>query len=373
MRIVHVIHTPRLSGAEVLVGNLALAQIAAGHDVSVVALAPLQDDYKEKWDRLLGAGVKAVAPLRRMTPMGRLRWCTQVACLRLACVVYAHTIIPSAYVRLTKQLTCSGYRVCSVLHSATQDDYDQNLWFWIELLIMPQPNFVVTVVPRAAENFYKRFGKNTAIHVIPNCSDLASAAFSPAARASTREMLLGAENEDAEIFLHIARIAPYKNQAVSIAAARAYAVQNRRRVVLLLCGLEEDRRYFESLEQAITTQTTEFFQVQFLGSRRDVNRLLSASDLFLLPSSTELISLALLEALASGITIVASNIEAFRFSRRYAGVVLTEINEFSQRIATMSPAKLRNRYSRDLRDFAPDEISKRYLKALDESEQLEVL
>jgi glycosyltransferase involved in cell wall biosynthesis len=60
--------------------------------------------------------------------------------------------------------------------------------------------------------------------------------------------------------------------------------------------------------QAQATALNVDAHIHFLGSRRDVPELLASSDLFVLPSLWEGLSMALLEAMATGLPIVASEV-----------------------------------------------------------------
>jgi glycosyltransferase involved in cell wall biosynthesis len=53
-------------------------------------------------------------------------------------------------------------------------------------------------------------------------------------------------------------------------------------------------------------------RVHFLGNRRDLPRILAASDLFVLPSLWEGLPMALLEAMASRLPVVATNVSGSR-------------------------------------------------------------
>ncbi|MFP4393679.1 MAG: glycosyltransferase [Anaerolineales bacterium] len=66
-----------------------------------------------------------------------------------------------------------------------------------------------------------------------------------------------------------------------------------------------------ALREALKSQAAALHvdaHIHFLGSRRDVPALLAASDLFVLPSLWEGLSMALLEALATGLPVVASEV-----------------------------------------------------------------
>ena len=99
----------------------------------------------------------------------------------------------------------------------------------------------------------------------------------------------------------VARLSPEKDQANLL---RAFALTAREcpEARLLIVGDGPLRGSLEELagELSIRERTT------FLGERKDIPRLLQAMDLFTLPSLTEGTSLTLLEAMATGLPVVAT-------------------------------------------------------------------
>lgn len=71
-----------------------------------------------------------------------------------------------------------------------------------------------------------------------------------------------------------------------------------------LCGIGD--KEWELRNLATKLRLTD--RVHFLGFRQDVDKLLSAADLFCFPSKREGLGLAALEAMAAGLPIVTSNI-----------------------------------------------------------------
>jgi L-malate glycosyltransferase len=55
--------------------------------------------------------------------------------------------------------------------------------------------------------------------------------------------------------------------------------------------------------------------------------LLAAADVYLMPSPMEAHSIALIEALASGVPVVASNIPAFAYASAFPGVALVGMDD----------------------------------------------
>ncbi|MFP3534130.1 glycosyltransferase, partial [Burkholderia sp. SIMBA_042] len=84
-------------------------------------------------------------------------------------------------------------------------------------------------------------------------------------------------------------------------------------VELWLAGLTEDPSYGDAL-QRLVEQHGLSGKVRFLGSRPDIPALLSAADVYVMPSQREAHSVAMIEALANGVPIVASTIPVFEFA-----------------------------------------------------------
>ncbi len=111
--------------------------------------------------------------------------------------------------------------------------------------------------------------------------------------------------EDVPLLVCVGRMAPQKDHPTLLAAL----AQLPREVELLLVGGDPFGDGEQRL-QAVVDDLALGGQVHFLGIRHDVPDLLAASDLFVLPSLWEGLGLVFLEAMAVGLPIVASNVSA---------------------------------------------------------------
>ena len=111
---------------------------------------------------------------------------------------------------------------------------------------------------------------------------------------------LGLKESDIFAFT-VGNVIPRKNQAVLIRAAKEL---NDPRFHLFIAGDGPLEPELKALAKELDIEN----QVHLLGFRRDVFRLSSAADLFLFSSRQEGLSVSVMEAMACGLPIVASNI-----------------------------------------------------------------
>jgi sugar transferase (PEP-CTERM/EpsH1 system associated) len=111
---------------------------------------------------------------------------------------------------------------------------------------------------------------------------------------------LGIDN-DTIVIGSVGRLVAVKNYALLL---RAIHRLGDSRLILMLVGDGPEREALESLAQGLGIKG----RVRFLGHRDDVPGLLGAMDIFVLPSLSEGMSNTMLEAMASQVATVASNV-----------------------------------------------------------------
>jgi glycosyltransferase involved in cell wall biosynthesis len=110
-------------------------------------------------------------------------------------------------------------------------------------------------------------------------------------------------DEKTKIIGYVGRFAPEKN-LLSLLSAFGGAIRKHPEIRFVLVGTGPMEA--EIKNQVIKMKLTE--KVIFCGVRQDVNKILSGIDIFVLPSFVEGMSLAMLEAMATGCPIICSNI-----------------------------------------------------------------
>ncbi|EJU08910.1 group 1 glycosyl transferase [Sphingomonas sp. LH128] len=353
MNALHLIHTPRHSGAEILVRDLCLMHQAEGVNCAIASFEPCEPHFldEERW--LANAGVKLFFPPKRLTKYERVAHFKRVFSIFGPSVILAHSVLPSFYGRMALPFIKAHGRFITVLHSANNDDISTAPAVIAERVLRFRQNAVVAVSEEGQQNYMRRFGDRIPVELIQNGISLSR--FRSIDRPTARRKFgLGEGNK---LFLQVGRIDDVKQQHVSLRGLAGLLRQGG--AELWFAGLTEDANYEADLRE-LALQEGVLRSVRFLGSRDDVPELLAAADLYLMPSRAESQGIALLEALASGVPTIASEIPAFKFAGKMPGVALVGLGDW-EAIGAQSGSLIKlGRFHRDLDQYEINITARKY-------------
>lgn len=294
----HVLHRMDRAGAEVLAGDLARR---------------LSDRYRSVFFCLDGIGALgetlasegfAVTALGRRPGLdlrvaGRLRAAVKRHDVAL---LHAHQYTPFCYAALSRRLSATP-PILFTEHGRHYPDQRKAKRVWANRWLL-KPTDRVTAVGRFVKQALienERIAENR-VDVVYNGID--PDAFPPAdteARARARHLI----DVDAEtpLVMQVARFHPVKDHALSVRAF-ARVVKCIPAARLCLVGDGPERPATEALAAELGIHD----HVLFLGVRDDVDKLLPGADLFVLSSLSEGVSVTLLESMATGLPIVATDV-----------------------------------------------------------------
>lgn len=106
---------------------------------------------------------------------------------------------------------------------------------------------------------------------------------------------------DAVVVGSVGRLVTLKNYQLLLRAAHSLGVEH---VVIVLVGDGPERGALEAMADQLGMRE----RVHLLGHRDDVAELIRAMDIFVLPSTSEGMSNTMLEAMAAGVAVIASNV-----------------------------------------------------------------
>ena len=215
-------------------------------------------------------------------------------------VLHCHYAIPhatSAY--LAKQmLGTSQTKVITTLHGTDitlvglEPSFLPTIRFSIE-----QSDGVTAVSRFLREKTLTHFGIEKEIEVIPNFVDI-----NKYEKVDATDVRTQWAHQDERILVHTSNFRPVKRVQDVI---RIFSeVQKRIPSKLILIGDGPDRSLCEMLCRELGIQDS----VKFLGKQAEIVDLLSAADLFVMPSQSESFGLSALEAMACGVPVISSSV-----------------------------------------------------------------
>jgi len=353
--ILHVVLRPRYSGAETLVKALVPLHLAQGCRAGVCGLLPSEDVFLPELAALREAGGSLYIPTEELTGWQRVRQVMKAIREFQPDFIVAHSVIPAAYARVAALLSGwrlpgnTKHRLAIALHSASNDDFhDEDEAFLLpERLLTYFTDTIITVSDAALANYARRVRKHPRLMRIANGVNLSLFQESAANRATIRTKL-GLDGK--KLAIQVGRLTEVKQQALTLEALIPI-LKERPELLLWYAGLTEHEEYEARLRQLIIDSGVSS-QVTLLGSRTDIPDLLAASDVYFMPSTMEAHSVAMIEALASGSPVVASDIATFLYTKDLPGVTLTGMSDVeAMRAAARGYLASAERYHRDLSPY----------------------
>jgi glycosyltransferase involved in cell wall biosynthesis len=258
-------------------------------------------------------------------------------------VLFAHATIPAFYARMLPLAVPIVY----VMHSAT-NDFESRMFRRVERMLSRRARAVIAVSPANIDDYVGAVGRHPAMTLIPNGVDMS--------RFSMRSASTTAQGSQ---IVQIGRYTSVKNQ-LSTVHAFEQVVQRVPDARLLLCGVIEDPAYHAAVGDLIEKLGLAK-NVSLQGPRSDVAELLFSSSVFAMPSRSEGHSIAFLEALASGVPVVASTIRPFSFAADFAGVRLCDPDDTNAYADALVVALGQPRSHRPLNGLTLADTAARYL------------
>jgi glycosyltransferase involved in cell wall biosynthesis len=306
-----IVSQPVAYGVAIYVRQLTEAAVEAGHHVTVVSPGADRGPLAG-WIESTGAGHHALDMARRPAPRDVFDLLTLRRLARGRDVVHLHSSKAAALGRVAAQSLGRRHRPAVVVTAHYWSWLVGGRWAplyrWIERLLARRCDVLVAVSEREAREGRVALGSSAPVTLIPNGVDRDH--FSPDGVSADRD-------PGAPLLVCVGRLSHQKGQDVAI---RALALLRDRAARLRLVGDESgegERARLEALAESLGVAD----RMEWRGAVDDSAPEYRAADVVVTPSRWDGLSLALLEAMASGATIVASDVSGSE-SLGDAGVIV---------------------------------------------------
>lgn len=306
-----IVSQPVAYGVAIYVRQLTQAAVEAGHRVTVVSPGAERGPLAG-WIEDTGAAHHALDMARMPAPRDAFDLVTVRRLAREKDVVHLHSSKAAVLGRVAALFIGRRHRPAVVVTAHYWSWLVGGRWAplyrWIERFLARRCDVIVAVSEREASEGRVALGVAAPVKLIPNGVDRDQ--FSPHGVVAERD-------SGAPLLVCVGRLSHQKGQDVAI---RALALLRDRAVRLRLVGAESgggERAGLEALAGSLEVSD----RIEWRGGVDDTAPEYRAADVVVTPSRWDGLSLALLEAMASGATIVASDVNGSE-SLGDAGVIV---------------------------------------------------
>jgi glycosyltransferase involved in cell wall biosynthesis len=298
LTVCHLLHTLHVGGAEVLAARLARQGQKSCRSIFVCLdeRGTLGEELRSEGFVVEVLGRRSGVDWRCATRLARLLRREKVD------LVHAHQYTPFFYGLMARLL----YRRPPLLfteHGRHFPDYPRPKRILANRLLLERRDRVVGVGQAVRQALIRNEGiPADRVGVIYNGIDTTAFASPAASDRQAARIEMGVE-ADAFVILLVARLDYLKDHATAVRTVKRLAQEQPKARLVLVGEGPEHAKIQELVEQEQLGA-----QVRFLGLRKNVAQLLGGADVFLLTSISEGIPLTVIEAMATGIPVVATRV-----------------------------------------------------------------
>ncbi len=296
MKIVHVVYSLEMGGAETLVAQLCRLQKRQGHDVSILVYSMLGSLGEKLVSEGMSVKVLGLGPM----PLTMLKYLREFRRTRPD-VVHCHNPAPTLQAALPARL--AGVRsILSTRHSLVDPPYDVSAEKTYNRFAR-SCDWIVGICEATCVNLRETPGalRDRIVRVYNGVDPVVPVAVE--ARPEKRGLTL----------LFVGRLAAIKNLETLIRAA-ALASQRVAGLQLWIVGGGDERPKLEALVEELGMRAV----VTFWGERLDVAGFFSAADLFCMSSTSEGLPMSLLQAMSVGVPAIVTDVGGMAEVVRFA-------------------------------------------------------
>jgi glycosyltransferase involved in cell wall biosynthesis len=297
MVILHFVDTLERGGLERVVFDLSLAQRKAGHQVYICCLftrGALANEIEDAGIPVYCLHKKDGPDLRAVLGLAGL-----IRRLKTD-IVHSHNQVPIYYAAVARLLCFRSIRLVATRHNMGSNDPSDRREgrFKVSIKITDR----VAFVSQAALDRFVQVGAVPAdkSDVVLNCIPLDRYHVADAQSSRRAKALIGLPTSSILVGA-VGRLVPVKNHR-GLVEAIAPLFDEMKSLHLIIIGTGPLHAALETQARALGVSD----RVHLLGERSDVQDVLPAFDVFAMPSESEGHSIALLEAMASGLAVVAT-------------------------------------------------------------------
>lgn len=325
MKVLHVIDSMDMGGAQSLLVELAPAQKKLEINVSVLQLLDSVD--KTLINKLEAAGVEVLSLSNKRSVRSLNNVFDLIPYFRQYDIIHAHLFPSNYWVALAKLLSFSRTPIVTTEHSTDNKRRKIRVFKYIDAFIYKNYQIVVACADRARDSFLQRY-KSIECLSIPNGVNIKKYTD---AIPYTKTELLGIPDH-CFISTMVARFVPSKRQDTIV---RAIAKLPDNYHAVFVGGEKDDIGLIKVQNLANDLGVSE--RIHFMYLRSDVPRILKSSDVVVMSSEYEGLSLSSIEGMASGNPFVASDVKGLHEVVYGAGVLVkcSDAEELAEAIKSL--------------------------------------